>query len=52
MSNLYYDEHQEEFEAITAALKAEMISIFGESIEKNQHDLNNPEHYSVYFEEM
>lgn len=52
MSNLYYDEHQEEFEAVTAALKAEMIRIFGESIEKSQHDLNNPEHYSIYFEEM
>jgi len=52
MNIRYYDEHTEEFEAITLALKKDMEKIWGSILEKNGDTLDDETVYAHLFEEL
>lgn len=48
----YYDEHTEEFEAVTLALKKEMEKIWGNMLENDGDSLDDEAIYAQLFEEL
>ena len=48
----YYDDHSEEFEKVTQALKTEMETIWGSQLKDNGETIDNEKVYAELFEEL
>ncbi len=48
----YYDKHQEEFEAVTLALKANLEEVWGSSLKNQGESLDDQVTYMKLFEEL